>query len=303
MSPAVLLTIAPLFLVIGLGVLLRAVRLADDRWTDVLNRYGLYAGFPALIVKSLTDLRSVETIPVAAVALNLAGLNLFLFGTYGVARRLGAGRNLAASLAVCGTYGNIAYLGLPFIVSLLPGSEAAVIAHIAVYLIVLFTSGILLLEHVRGTRLSPATMALSLLRNPLTLAILVGLALVVVGIRLPDPLARAIGLVAASASPTVLLSLGIFVGRGVGLDRDLPRALLLSAVKLLALPALFAATYLGLGPDPALKVSVLQAGMPVGLTGFALAQIYPLEQRAVAYAVTLSTVLCTLTLPAIAWLL
>ncbi|MFA6109112.1 MAG: AEC family transporter [Candidatus Latescibacterota bacterium] len=300
---AVLLVISPLFLVIGLGILLRAVRLADDRWTDVLNRYGLYAGFPALIVKSLTDLPSIEAIPVTAVALNLAGLNLFLFGTYGLARWLGAGRSLAASLAICGTYGNIAYLGLPFIVSVLPGSEATVIAHIAVYLVVLFTSGILLLEHLRGTRLSLAAMALSLLRNPLTLAILVGLALVAGGVRLPVPLAKAIGLVAASASPTVLLSLGIFVGQGVGLDRDLPRALLLTAVKLLALPTLFAAAWLGLGRDPAMQVSVLQAGMPVGLTGFALAQIYPLEQRAVAYAVTLSTVLSALTLPAIVQLL
>jgi predicted permease len=293
----VLVTIAPLFLLIAAGACLRLARLADDRWTTALNQYGLCAAFPALILQSLTTLPDATTVPLALIATNLLVLNVFLFGIHALARALGASPSLAASLAVCGTYGNIAYLGLPFLAAVLPGSEASAIYHAAVYLVVLFTSGIGLLETVRGGRVAPWALLTALTRNPLTLSIGIGLALAATGIRLPAPLAKGVSMLAASASPTVLISLGVFVGQGVGLDRDVWAAALLTAVKLVALPALFLLVYVAQGRDPAARVSVLQAAMPVGLTGFALAQRYPLEKRVIAYAVTLSTLLSALTLP------
>ncbi len=293
----VLVTIAPLFLLIATGACLRLAGLADDRWTAALNEYGLCAAFPALILQNLTTLPDATSVPFALVAANLIILNVFLFGVHALARALGASPPLAASLAVCGTYGNIAYLGLPFLAAVLPGTETSAIYHAAVYLVVLFTSGIALLETVRGGRIAPWALVASVGRNPLTLAIGLGLALAAAGIRLPGPMARGVNMLAASASPAVLVSLGVFVGRGVGLDRDVWAAALLTAVKLVALPGLFVLVWVVQGRDPAARVSVLQAAMPVGLTGFALSQRYPLERRVIAYAVTLSTLLSAFTLP------
>ena len=48
-----LLSIAPLFLLIGLGRLLFTLKVADVNWVKVLNAYSLKLGFPALIFTAI----------------------------------------------------------------------------------------------------------------------------------------------------------------------------------------------------------------------------------------------------------
>ncbi len=296
-------TIAPVFLVVFIGFVLGRTRLADDRWTEVLNKLGLYVGFPALIFHSLLQLRSLDELPVALLAVNAGVLMAVVLAVWLACTYIKAVRPFRTTYAVCAFFGNVAYLGFPVVTALLPGSEAVASASAAVYLAVLFTMGIALLEYERGGRSRPVDMALSIVKNPLLLAVIAGVVGVACGIVLPDILARPLAMLASTSSPIVLIALGIFIAghsAGAAVRRH---AMAISALKLIALPLICALVVALLPVAGDTRVVVLQAAMPLGLTPFALAQSYPLNRDIVASVIAISTLISAATLAVAAALL
>ncbi|MBI5728261.1 MAG: hypothetical protein HY984_00740, partial [Candidatus Magasanikbacteria bacterium] len=55
--------------------------------------------------------------------------------------------------------------------------------------------------------------------------------------------------------------------------------------------------------DHTFRVSVIEAAMPLAITPFALAQVYPLDKRIIATTTIISTILSPLTLMAFVRLL
>ena len=293
-------TIAPVFLVVFLGFALGRTRIADERWTEVLNRFGLYLGFPALILHSLLQLRGLHELPGALLALNAVVLVVVVLLVWFACTFIKALRPLRTTYAICVFFGNVAYLGFPVVTALMPGREAVASAVAAVYLAVLFTLGIALLEYERGGRTRPADMLTSILKNPLLLAVVAGVAGVAGGIVLPDILARPLAMLASTSSPVVLVALGIFIARHSAGASTRRHAFTLSVLKLVILPALYALAAMVLPVQGDTRVVVLQAAMPLGLTPFALAESYPLDRDIVASVIVISTLLsaCTLAVAA-----
>ncbi len=54
----IFITVAPVFFLIAVGAFLKVLKIADDKWIEVLNNFALYAGFPALIFTNLTSLNT-----------------------------------------------------------------------------------------------------------------------------------------------------------------------------------------------------------------------------------------------------
>lgn len=150
--------------------------------------------------------------------------------------------------------------------------------------------------------------AMRLGRNPMILAILAGLAVSLIGTRLPSPLSRAIDLFAAASAA---LSLFVIGGSLVslplkGLGRDIAP---IAAGKLLLHPlavgiALWALQALGLPPlEPMLRNAlVLMAATPMLSIYPALAQPYRQEHIA-APALLVTTLASFFTLSTVMWLL
>lgn len=289
-------TIAPVFLIIFLGFALRRVGIADDRWTEILNRYGLYIGFPALIFHSLLQVENPGTLPAGPLLLTALLLPAVMLCTWIICTRLRFVGALRNTYVICIFYGNVAYLGFPVVTSLLPGSEAVVSAFAAVYLAVLFTAGIALLEYTRGGRARPAVFIRSIFGNPLLLAVAGGVACAALGIRLPDVLQRPLSMLSATASPVVLIALGVFIA-GHALSAVTRRhALAVSGLKLFVLPVVFWIATAFLPPHPDMRVAILEAAMPVGLTPFALAELYPLDREIISSSIVITTLVSALTL-------
>ncbi len=53
-------TVAPLFLIILTGILFSRTKVSSGEWVNILNKYALYIGFPALVVASLMHLEPGE---------------------------------------------------------------------------------------------------------------------------------------------------------------------------------------------------------------------------------------------------
>jgi predicted permease len=298
----VLAVIAPLFLVIAASAVLSRITRVGDEWSRVLNAFALHVGFPALVISALSDagdhLREHTDL--------LLANSLFLLAVFAVALAAGAALRLTPrsgrTLFLCLGFGNVAYLGIPILVkvsgdAVLPAASLIV----AVYLFWIFTLGVGRLE-LGNHRQHPGALnrtARGLVRNPLLLSVAAGLILAGTGIRLPDVVASALAMVAGAVTPVVLILIGLFLGNArPGKPAEWLPVLAFSAATLVLLPAGFYGGVLLLGGSPAAySTSIIQAGMPLAITPFALAERYDLDREFIARSIVMSTALSLISLP------
>ncbi|MCB9730174.1 MAG: AEC family transporter [Deltaproteobacteria bacterium] len=270
-----------------------------------LNGYVLYVAFPLLIVLGTADpSHAVPTHP----AFYLAHLALFAAWVPALAilgRSAGSVRDELGAIALGAIFGNIAYVGLPFIVSVL-GDESVGLASVGVALHVALAMTLgpaLLLRWQGGERRGLALVARRLVRQPLVWAPLVGLLLRSLPASVLEHLLPPLAPVAASAPPVALFMLGLYLRANTTALRSLDApALVLSAGKLLASPALALALAwplwrAGLIDALEARVFVLLAAVPTAIAAFSLAHELALGEATVARGIVLTTVLSLVSLP------
>ncbi|MEM9642122.1 MAG: AEC family transporter [Pseudomonadota bacterium] len=278
--------VAPVFLLAGLGF--AWVRIGFDYDVAFVTRLAMSLAIPCLIFMSLVrteiDPRILRDSAIATLMAYAAtgGALYFIINTLGLDRR-----TYWAPL----TFGNTGNLGLPIALFAF-GAEGLGFAVVvfAVMLVLQFTLGV----WVVSGRSSPLTM----LREPMVWATVLGGVFLIAGWSLPVWAGNTLDLIGQLGIPLMLITLGVAMSRlrpaAVG------RAFGLSAVKLavsLAL-ALLAGYVMGL-PGVAMGVLVLQLATPVPVTNFMLAQKYGANATEVAGLVVVSTLLSVLSLPVI----
>ena len=297
----ILSTIAPVFLIIALGAVIRALRLADERWVDTLNKLGLYVAFPALIFSSLTSMDSAQAIDYRLFFINTGILAVIMLLILIISWLWDMQTQLRNTYLLCAIFGNVAYIGLPYLSSVFPGSEGNVSLIAASYLAIVFTLGLIILEvSIKGNRHAMKVLE-HILKNPLLIAVILGLLVAQYRIPLPVFFTSTVKMLAVGASPLVLLALGIFLVKKLRFDRDMAHAAFMTALKLAALPFLFILVSRSLLGEISFTIPIIEAGMPVAVTVFALSEKYPLEKTMIMYAIIISTVLSAITLPLLTW--
>ncbi|MEM6292098.1 MAG: AEC family transporter [Myxococcota bacterium] len=260
----------------------------------VLNRYALYVGFPALVAAGL--LKESAVIPDAPAFWLLWPATLMICLL--LARVLRA----SAPVGLVLTFGNVAYLGLPYVLAVLGPSIAGPAAlAVAVHVTGAVTVGPILLA--RASSQARGSVVGAVLRLPLFWAPIFGLA----GRALPAA-ARAPSLAAlepfsASAAPVALFLLGLHVYVERGRLAEAGRAALsLVGARLLLSPLVALALSMGavrlgwLDPELA-RVHVVLASMPVAITTFSMAHDASVQADRVAAAIVASSLIAALTLP------
>lgn len=71
---------------------------------------------------------------------------------------------------------------------------------------------------------------------------------------------------------------------------------ILIGLKLMVIPLLFWGYFHYFSSNAMMPISVLEAGMPIAITPFILAELYPMERELIAFGVVISSVLSMLTL-------
>lgn len=298
---SILGTVAPLFIIILVGVLARVAKIANSHWVEILNKVGLYVGFVPLIIYSLAHTRKETILNSQIIIINLAILAGVVLLTWLFTKLLRLKTELANTYILGIFFGNVAYLGLPFITSIYKEAAGLVSVHVAIYLVILLTLGVILMEGKAIMKKGWYQVFIKSLKNPLLLAVITGLFLLFFEIKIPVMIDEALRILAQSSSPVVLVALGIFLAQKIKFDADFGHALIISVLKLLVLPLVFVITWKFFGLAGNFNVSILEAGMPVAITVFAFAEIYPLRKQVVANSIIISTVLSAITLTALSF--
>lgn len=302
MLPIIVLLL-PLFGLIVIGYLAGRTNIAKLEWVHVLNLFGFYIAFPALIFKSLAfadiSLKLHGTILLLQLGI-AAGVMLL---TYGMCTWLKLSKTDRNTFTIGLYFSNAGYIGISAL-QLVFGDEAAAEGAVIVsaMIMVTLTLGISLLEVSKHRTVNFMKILAGIGRNPLMWATLGGFAVGFSNMNLLAVLVQFIELLAATASPTVLVALGIFMALNHPKPQALKLASLLAIGKVVIIPAILALIVWLLPNSHWLDTTFIQSVMPVAITAFALSEMYPMNRPVVSSSIVLSVLLSFVTIPLAMWL-
>jgi predicted permease len=295
--------IAPLFLIIFASAALQRWLRIGENWSQVLNELAFKIGLPVLIFSALAK-TSFSFFEQSSLIISNS---IFIIATFIFAFLLGKilrlEKKMFRTFFLCLIFGNTAYLGIPVLVQI-SGEKILSYASLimAIYLFWIFTIGIGFLEFndkQKRKRDIFKTIFVDLVKNPLLIAVVLGILVASFKIILPSVLVKSLDMITASVTPTVLIVIGLFIGKSkIGKITDWIPALLFSLATLIISPATFyfGVKFFGFSPSAFLP-SIIQAAMPLAITPFALSDKFGLHKEFIARSIVLSTILSIISLP------
>jgi malonate transporter len=306
-----LISILPVFLIILAGYGAGKAGLLGEGAGRALSRFVIWIALPCLMfdVVATTDWHRLWNggFVIASVAGSVAVFALGLL----VARARGLAISDMAVDGLNASYTNAAFIGLPLLGLLLgPASRPLVAIAATLTLMILFAMSVLMIElgrsHGHGLSKAAWHVLRGILSNPVLMSPLAGFAWWLTGLSLPAPAERFVAMLGGVASPTALVSIGLFLA-----ERPLREAmgdrfvLSLTAVKLIAHPAitaLLALAVLRLPREIAATV-IMIAALPTGTGPFMVAEFYARDGRVTSGTIFMSTLLSVVVIAAVAAML
>lgn len=275
------------------------LREGDER---VLNAFVYYFAFPAFLVFELSQTRfNLETVRFLAAGAGPMIALIFVF--LGLSRLSPAIRARFHLFSVATVFGSLGFFGIPFVEVVLGPGEAVRLSVAFLAALAPFSVGLVLalleLHNLNEPRIGPALAKVlrRFSRNPLIIAILIGLALSFSRLPLPVFLHKMLSVLGGSTVPVALFSLGVFLyGRKI---RKLLVAAALTILRLVILPALTLtfARFLRLAPE-AQEVAVIMSGTPLAVNMVVLSARYNFFPEEIATFLFLSSLASLFTMTA-----
>ena len=292
-----------LLLFIAAGFIGRKVKAMPDGFDKLLSKFVMSIPLPCMIISSFQLQYSVDNLLTAPViiALSVGSMAvLFLLVFLATARMRDANMKKTVRFALLFT--NFTFIGFAVVKEIYGAEGFFNYVLFTLPIRVMFYGGASVILGRGGEKVNVKATVKAFLCPPV-IAVLIGLALYALRIPLPDVLAKALSSIGDMASPLGLMLCGAIIA-----DADFksalrhPSVLVVTALRLLVIPALMVALFRLAGVKPeVLKTTVYYFAMPVAsLTPTFLLQYDPdaVEARTVSgYMVVASTLFCVATIP------
>ncbi len=283
--------VVTLFLMMAVGFVLVKIGALNKVGLSQMSTLLLYVVAPCIVVDAFQqdNLPPLSLLAVAVLAIGsyyviIMPLSALLF------RRQPEGTGIVLRFGTA--YGNTGFMGLPLLLVLL-GPDALIYGAISV---VLFNT----CQWTHGAVAMGGSFSVKkAILNPGVIGLLLGLPFLLLPVRLPGMVGSAVSFMANLNTPLAMVVIGgQMAGANLIATFTQPKLYLVSALKLLVIPALVAVMLLPFGLDPLLYCTcvVLAATPSAGVTGI-FAQKFGRDTASAAQLITLSTLLSILTLP------
>lgn len=302
------------FILIALGYLSVRLSLFSEGDMRVFGRYVLNFALPALIFRAISGHDVGEIVDAGAIAAYLVGSLLMFAGGYAWSRRASGLPAMASTFQSMGmSCANSGYFGYPIaLMAIPPIASTALALCMIVENLVMIPLVLILAERAKGGQARGWTLAGQiagrLIRNPIVIALFLGLAVSLPGLTLPAIVSGPINLLALSSAAVSLIVIGGALAELKLSSLDLGWIPVVIG-KLVLHPlavwlGLLAAAALGFAvADPRLfKAMIIFAAMPPMGIYPVLAQRYG-QQSAAALVMLVMTGLSFFSISAVLWLL
>lgn len=290
--------IFPIFAIASLGYLFATIGLFQQNHVQGLSQYVFYLAIPALLIQSLSQMNLPEQINWRFLG-SYYGVVFFIYliGFLVKRRFFGGSRTASAIFGMGSSYSNLVLMGIP-VISASFGDEGLVplFLIISVHSVIQFTITTILAESQaaegKGTIDFLRMSAEKLLKNPLIIALSIGLLLNWFQLQLPEVVLNTIVLLRRSALPAALFMLGASL-TAYKISGQFSQSIVMVGLKLFIQPLIvyllvFEVFQL---PQPWGAVAVMAAALPCGVNAAVFANKYNASVAPVGSSVLLSTLL------------
>lgn len=299
-------TIAPVFLMIGLGAVMMQRGLFTPAFLEGANRLTYWVGLPALLVYKIAGARFDSSVFGPMMFTLFAGVIGTVATAYAVSWLMRLPRDTVGTFVQAAFRGNLAFLALPILlysIESLPDEQAGPIAATAVLALgpmvalfnVISVVALLASQH-RLTRAAAGRIAWQVASNPLLIACVLGMILSYTAWQLPSFVDRTLAAIGGMSLPLALIGIGGTMAM-VGVRGQLVTATVAAVLKVAVAPLIGLAVALALGLDrEQLRIVLIFLAAPSAAASYVLAEKLGGDGPLAASTVFISTVLSIVSL-------
>lgn len=309
MLAAVIHAAFPVFALILTGWSCARFKLLNSQSMEGLNRFVIYLALPAQLFDAMSHATLTELAQPGFYWAFLLGI-LITVGLHAfLTRQSEAAPTDKIIQSMTAAYSNAGFMGIPLclIVFGKAGLSPAIITTLFTVSF-LFALTIMWIELTRleHGQIGPALhkVGLALIKNPLLIAPLLGIAWSGSGVSMPAAIDRYINLLGEAATPCALVAIGLFLAAHPikTFDRSVLRIVFLK-IGIQPLVTAILVFYVFELPLMWAQIAILSAALPVGTGPFMMAQIYQRDAAASAGAILISTICSVITISLLlAWI-
>lgn len=297
----------PFFALIFLGFGARAINFCDQDGAGLLSRFAFFVALPPFMFLKVANNDPAEILNWGFVW-RYEAVTIIIFLLAAVLARLvfRLDRKEQGIFGLNTAYPNYGYMGVPLVI-LAYGDAAALpmaLILLADTIILLALTAVFVSEEGGNPIAAVGQIAFTMVKNPLLQSVALGLVYAASGLPIPLVAERLLLILAGGAAPVALFALGATL-YGQPIRSAVAEISTMSLLKLVIHPILVAAFFLLLPGQEAvwIKVAITAACLPVAANVFMLSHVYGAYSGRTASTIFVSTLLATLTVPVVLYLL
>ena len=290
----------PMFSLIGIGYLLRRIQFMSEQDGTVLSKFAFYILLPPLMFTSILSGDASKSLNINFIfSYEIITITIFVL-TYLLGALIKLKTMEKAIFGLNAAYPNYGYIGVPLCI-LAFGAEAAIplaLILLADTFVLLTTLIFYKLTETRKTSLRELSKEIiqRFIYNPLMMSVFVAFIFSTVDIKIVTAIDRTLSIVAASATAVALIALGVSLNV-TSIKNQKSVLFFIAVIKLIVHPILiFIVFQFQTNIDPIwVKTAIVCASLPVAANVFVLANYYKNFESESAAAITITTIVSSIT--------
>ncbi len=299
----------PFFSIIFIGTFFRATKVFDEESSKIITKFAFFVTLPPyvflnIVKSSNTNIFQWDFIIRFEIVTILLITFSFLFSKF-----LFKYKNREASLfSLNSSYPNYGFLGIPLCI-LAFGENAAIPISMILFAdtIVLLTFITFFASNSNEKKIYKKLffILMNMIKNPLLLAVLIGFIFVIFNIPIYSLIYKVLNTLSVAAPPTLLFALGIMLWNKI--DTNFVRLITFITIFRLVIHPLLVFCIFYFFPSSVsslwINVAILSSCLPVAATAFAMAGYYETFIKETSSSILVSTILSTISVSMILYLL
>jgi len=265
--------VMPLFLIIALGYTLKKTEFISGGFLAGGNKYVFYIALPVALFRNVYSSDVSDLLDLPFIAFVMGASLLGFLAIWAISAIFIKDKTILGAFVQGSFRGNFAFLGMPLLFNLAGDAGMARAALIITFVIPMYNiCSILVLaaNSDSGKKVGPLTVVFTVVKNPFIIGIVIGIIMVLLGVRLPAMVDRTVFYISNTATPMALICLGAGIVFQ-GFDKKLKYAVIASVIKVVILPIIFIAAGYALGfRDTDLAAIMVLGGIPAAIAGYAM---------------------------------
>ncbi len=291
--------IAPIFILMLIGYSLKKLKVADKKTFDSINKIGFKVFLPVLVFYNIYKTEIDDVLNVKLIWFSIIGIfAVFVVGYFAVL--VLTKDNAKRGVMLQGFFrSNFVLLGMP-LVEYIYGEGAGGLTSVLLGIIIPVFNVLAIIALVRFCggqgKMNIGQVLKGIITNPLIIGCIVGLAVVLTGLKLPALLEESVKDISSVATPLAIIVLGAEFEYST-IKESLKELLITVGARLIFIPLVMLTVAVMLGfMGEALVCILITFASPMAVSSFTMAQQMGGDEHLAAHMVIMSSALCLITL-------